>query len=63
MPKCNQCPFQGEPQEFKPCFSPYHDFYCPECGTSDVDTKDINEAWAKDGNEYGYGDNNFLIMN
>jgi len=57
MPKCNQCRFKGEPGDFEPSMSPYHDFKCPKCGTSSIDTTDCNS----DG-RYGYGNNNVLKM-
>lgn len=60
MPKCNGCGFQAKPDEFDPCMSAYHDFKCPKCGTSNVDSSDINTAWREDGRDYGYGDDNFL---
>lgn len=53
MPRCNQCGFQGDPSEFDPCLSPYHDLRCPKCGTTNIDTSDQGE-------EYGYGKSNFL---
>lgn len=62
MPICNGCDFVGSPDEFPAAFSAYHDFKCPQCGTTNVDTADINKAWAKKGVEYGYGDGNVLDM-
>jgi len=60
--KCNQCGWQGDAADCEPASSPYHDLLCPECGTSNLDTTGLRESWARSGNEYGYGDNNFLIM-
>jgi hypothetical protein len=34
---CNGCGFQGHPDEFDPCMSPYHDLHCRKCGTTNVD--------------------------
>lgn len=62
MPKCEQCNFVGNPDEFECCFSAYHDFRCPKCGTTQINTEDINKEWAEKGKKYGCGDNNFLIM-
>lgn len=53
MPKCKGCGFCGEPGDFDPCASAYHDFRCPKCGTTAIDTSDM-------GKDYGYGDNNVL---
>lgn len=55
------CGWSGPPEKCKPSMSPYHDFQCPKCGTTALDTSELNAAWAKDGNRYGYGDRNFLI--
>ena len=62
MPKCNNCGFSGSMEKFSACLSPYHDCRCPECGTTAVDTSDINKEWAARGEEYGYGDNNCLMQ-
>lgn len=55
MPRCKRkhCEFTGAASEFEPSLSPYHDLKCPKCGTTAVDTGDMGE-------EYGYGDSNFL---
>lgn len=62
MPKCNgeECGYVGEADTFDGCATPYHDMRCPKCGTTDVDTSDINKEWAGRGEEYGYGDGNSL---
>lgn len=58
--KCNQCKWVGPPQDALASMSAYHDMHCPECGTSDLDTSELNAEWAADGERYGYGDHNFL---
>ena len=56
--KCFVCDFSGDPEKFDLSISIYHDFYCPECGTSNLDTSELNEEWKQRGEEYSYGDNN-----
>ncbi len=60
--KCNQCHWAGPTEECKPCSNVYHDMYCPECGTSNLDTSDFNREWKEGGRAYGYGDDNVLIL-
>ena len=62
MPKCNRpdCGFEGQPSTFKGSPSLYHDFVCPKCGTTDIDTTDVYEAWLDWGKTYSYGKGNTL---
>ena len=59
---CKMCKHVGEATTFKPAVSAYHDFYCPECGSSYIDTSELNKEWAEQGRHYGYGDDNVLTM-
>lgn len=52
--KCNECGFEGTPEEFNASFSAYHDLKCSKCGTTNIDTTNV------DYEGYGYGDNNCL---
>jgi len=36
----------------------YHDLRCPKCGTTQINTSEI----LKEDSEYGFGNNNFLII-
>ena len=58
--RCKQCGWQGDAADAEPCLSSYHDLRCPQCGTSNLDTSGLNKSWAEAGEEYGYGDDNFL---
>jgi|TARA_Y100000310_G_C20698531_1_gene827497 hypothetical protein len=61
MPKClNECcGFEHEdPYKFPPTISVYHDFRCPECGTTNIDTSDIYEKEPL----YGYGEHNTINL-
>lgn len=60
--KCNQCGFSADVSKFKDVMSIYHDMGCPRCGTTNIDTSEINLAWKNEGREYGYGDDNFLRL-
>lgn len=51
MPKCKQCNFENHPNRFGVAEGK-HDLACPQCGTTSIDTTDINVEW------YGYGNNN-----
>ena len=53
---CKECGFTGSPSEFPPCASVYHDFRCPHCGTTHIDTSALADA------EYGYGAHNTLRL-
>ncbi len=55
MPTCKQCHFAGEPSEFDAALTVYHDFQCPKCGTTAIDTKDVA------GQGYSYGEHNTFI--
>lgn len=57
---CKGCGWKGSPDETEPSVSPYHDMSCPKCGTTNLDTSEINKAWAANGDRYGYGDRNSL---
>src|SRR3989344_8034425 len=56
--RCNGCGHEGPPEEFPPTMSPYHDFRCPKCGTTAINTSELNKEWAAQGKTYGYGDHN-----
>ena len=58
---CKNCGKKFPPDEAKGCATPYHDMRCPECGTSNLDTSELNKDWANRGEKYGYGDDNCLI--
>jgi predicted Zn-ribbon and HTH transcriptional regulator len=58
--KCKQCGFYDDADKFEPTMSVYHDMRCPKCGTTAIDTSEINAAWKQKGDVYGYGDNNFM---
>ena len=58
--KCCSCGYFGDLEKFDLSLSIHHHFHCPECGTSDLDTSELNEEWKQRGEEYGYGDNNTL---
>lgn len=60
--RCNGCGFEAEADDFDACMSAYHDMRCPKCGTTDIDTTGIFEAWAARGKRYGFGKNNSLVM-
>lgn len=64
MPICRRdgCGYKGDADTFKGGGSVYHDLYCPKCGTSNLDTSDINAQWKAEGKVYGYGDHNVLDM-
>jgi len=66
MPTCKRmsddCGFTGPIGDFKRSMGVYKDIHCPKCGTSRVDTSDVNAAWAAEGKVYGYGDNNTLVV-
>lgn len=66
MPRCTldpeRCTFEGTADEFKGSMGVYHDMRCPKCGTTHIDTSDVNAKWAAEGRDYGYGDNNVLKM-
>lgn len=54
------CGWYGPPEECLATMSVYSDLRCPKCGTTNLDTSEINRAWAAEGKCYGYGDNNSL---
>ena len=54
------CGFEGPVEEFPGCLTSYHDMCCPKCGTTRVDTSNINLDWKQRGMIYGYGDHNSL---
>lgn len=58
--KCQRegCGYEGHPDTFGGCMTPYHDLRCPKCGTTNVDTSEI----LKEDPIYGYGENNCLKM-
>lgn len=58
--KCGRCEWEGPPEKCKASMNPYHDMYCPECGTSNLDTSELNAEWRLQGRKYGYGDGNVL---
>lgn len=58
--KCNQCGWEGDAEECKPCFSAYHDLRCPGCRSTNLDTSELNKRWKAAGQEYGYGNHNVL---
>lgn len=58
--KCSASGFEGDPYSFPATRTAYHDMRCPECGSTNIDTSDINQEWARQGRRYGYGDNNVL---
>ena len=60
--KCYQCGFSGDVSKFNDVMSIYHDICCPRCGTTRIDTSEINLTLKKEGREYGYGDDNFLRL-
>lgn len=65
MPRCRDklkkgCTYKGDLKTFKPNGGVHHDLRCPECGTTAVDTSDVNAQWKAEGRVYGYGDNNTL---
>jgi len=62
MPTCKDptCGFSGTEDQFEASMAVYSDFTCPKCGTTNVDTSDINAAWAELGKTYAYGNDNVL---
>ncbi len=36
-PRCEECGFTANPEEFDASSSAYHDLKCPKCGTTDID--------------------------
>lgn len=55
-----QCGFEGLVSMFPMAVSSYHDLCCPKCGSTNLDTSEINRDWAEHGQKYGFGDVNFL---
>jgi len=60
MIKCLDCKFSGQTSKFPPCPDTHYDRYCPECGSTNLDTSELNADWKKNGEVYSYGDNNSL---
>lgn len=60
--KNEKCAWTGPPQECPPSMGIYHDFTCPKCGTSALDTSELCADWASRGETYIYGDDNFLHL-
>lgn len=58
--KCKGCGFEAEVKDFNDCASVYHDVRCPECGTTAVDTSQVNAYYRAAGSTYGWGDENML---
>ena len=61
MVRClrEDCGHEGPVIDFPPAMtSVYHDLRCPECGTTNLDTTDLDKGIP----DYCYGDNNFLRM-
>lgn len=56
--KCENCHWEGDASECKDACTVYHDLRCPECGTTELDTSDVNRKMEG----YCYGDDNFLRM-
>lgn len=59
---CNRCSHSDTPDNFDACLSSYHDMRCPKCGGTNIDTSKMAAEWKAAGREYGYGDNNTLIL-
>ncbi len=51
---CKACNFRAEPKDFKACLTAYHDLRCPQCGSTNIDTSELNQQMEN----YGWGDNN-----
>jgi hypothetical protein len=62
--KCNQCGFGGHPDLFDASMTYHHDLRCPneKCGSTDIDTSDLNLAWAERGEKYGFGNHNSMTV-
>lgn len=56
--KCNECEWTGDADDCPPSLSIYSDLRCPKCGTTNLDTSDVNKKLA----DYGFGDDNSLRM-
>jgi hypothetical protein len=56
------CGFEGPVETFPGCPGVYADLCCPQCGTTRVDTSEINLDWKSRGMVYGYGDDNSLSI-
>ena len=59
---CKSCGWTGPADDCRAAMSAYHDLACPQCGSSNIDTSNLNKEWAERGEKYGFGDNNSLIM-
>ena len=59
--RCNGCGWSGPPDDCPGTTSYHSDMRCPKCGTTNLDTSEINREWASRGERYGYGDDNFLV--
>jgi len=57
-----ECNFEGPASMFEMAVNVHHDFCCPKCGTTNIDTSELNIAWEARGEAYGYGDRNTMIF-
>ena len=58
--RCYKCGWKGAADDCNACISPLHDLKCPKCGTTDLDTSGLNQRHKEAGNEYSYGNDNYL---
>jgi len=59
---CLGCGHIDDVDNFVGSISVYSDMRCPKCGTTEVDTSEVNKEWAARGEKYGYGDDNSLNL-
>jgi predicted Zn-ribbon and HTH transcriptional regulator len=55
--RCKICGYYDDVDLFLPYLDVHHGIICPICGSTDVDTSEINASEEA----YEYGDNNKLI--
>jgi len=58
--RCKGCGFEDDVKKFDDCVSVYHDVRCPRCGTTAIDTSQVNAFYRAEGSAYGWGDGNML---
>jgi hypothetical protein len=58
--RCKGCGFEDDVKKFDDCVSVYHDVRCPRCGTTAIDTSQVNAFYRAEGSAYGWGDDNML---
>ena len=56
--RCGRCGWVGLAGICGISLSPYHDMTCARCGSTNLDTSEVNKEWAAKGRVYGFGDRN-----